>query len=143
MAKWLTTLRDNMQGGVAKATEAQHLQVIEQGFNHFLNRARNPQAGQVITSGPLYDTAVVRNERMLVMFLGMMVAAGTEQGRWGNHRFYYPCRHVPSIERTQAWQAIERACRHHGTTARLGHNADIWHFENADWSLCEVFICLM
>jgi hypothetical protein len=132
-----------MQAGVVKASRAQHLQVIEAGFDHFLNRARNPQAGSVITSGPMHGVSVVRNDQMLIMFLSMMVSAGSEQGRWGGHRFYYPCVLVPQIERTDAWQAIQRTCVQHRASARVGHSADIWYFENTDWTLCELFICLM
>jgi hypothetical protein len=140
---WLTTLRDTVQSSVTKSTETQQLHGIEAGFNHFLHRARNPQAGSVITSGPTYGVNVIRNERMLTMFLSMMVSAGSEQGRWGGHRFYYPCWLVPQVEYSEPWRAIQRACVRHRVTARLGHNADIWHFENADWTLCEVYICLM
>lgn len=142
MVRWLARFQDTLQGGVIKANEAQHLHVIEAGFNHFLYRARNPQAGRIITSGPTQDVAVVRNEKMLIMFFSMMVSSGSEQGRWGGHRFYYPCMSVPRIQSTEAWQAIQRSCVQHGVTARLGHSADIWHFENADWTLCEVLICL-
>lgn len=142
MTNWLSTLRQSLDYNVVKATEAQHLQVIEAGFSHFLHRARNPQAGKIITSGPLHGVAVVRNEKMLIMFLSMMVSMGTEQGKWGGHRFYYPCWLVPQIEMTEAWQAIQRASLQHRVMPRLGHSADVWHFENADWTLCEVFLCL-
>lgn len=142
MASWLTTFKDSLQVGVIKATEAQHLQVIEAGFNHFLHRARNPQSGRVITGGPAAGVVVVRNEKMLIMFLSMMVSSGAEQGRWGGHRFYYPCWSVPQIQTTEAWQAIQRSCVQHRVTARLGYTTDIWHFENADWTLCEVLLCL-
>lgn len=131
-----------MGNGIVKATEAEHLHVIESGLNHYIQRARNPQAGSVYTQGPLEGVAVVRNEKMLTMFFSMCVSEGVEMGRWGGHRWYYPCRSVPTIYRTQAWSAIERATLQHNIVPRLGCSADIWHFENADWTLCELLLCL-
>lgn len=142
MKNWLSTIRQSVDGGIVKATEAQHLQVIEAGFSHYLHRARNPQAGGIFTQPPLQGVAVVRNEKMLTMFFSMCVSEGAEMGRWGGHRWYYPCWSVPTIMQTESWVAIERATRPHNVIPRLGHTADIWHFENADWTLCELYLCL-
>lgn len=143
MSNWLATIKNGLTANFMNATPAQHLEVIEAGFNHFAHRARNPQAGRLLPGPPMPGVPVVRSEQALMVFLSTMTAQGASEGRWGGHKFYYPCRMVPSIERAQAWQAIMRGVYAHGIVPRLGHDADIHIFENADWTLCEVFLCLM
>lgn len=142
MKNWLATIRQTTDGGLVNATVEEQRQVIKAGFTHFLHRARNPQTGQVFVRPPLEGVVVIRNERMFMAFIAMCVSEGIELGRWGGHRWYYPCGLVPTIEQTLAWRSIDEVARPQNFIPRVGHSADIWHFENADWTLCELYLCL-
>lgn len=142
---WLAPIRRGLEAtGLVEQAHRQDLRhLIADGADIVMRYRRNPLMPQWDHGGPRRGIPVVRDEQALELFIAGLVAVNVKQMMWGDQKFYLQVIDVNRICRSPTWRSLISGLSRHELQPWLHYEPTVYVFENSEWVICDIKVCLI